>query len=125
MPNYSLKRKKWEINIYDDDPFPSVPHAHCIDDREYKMDLLDGAGTIYFKKKVWGHLSDQEYKILLDDIRKKDLIRRARNYYREHHPYIDLPIIDDERNAKLGGQTHSKGKSIYIFRCKCVKNSQI
>lgn len=123
-PNYSLKGEKWEINIYDDDPFPSVPHADCVRNHAYKINLLDGIGTIYFKGEERGHLYARDYQKLIDDIRKRDLIRKARNYYREHHPYIDLPIIDDERNAKLGGQTHSKGKSIYTFRCKWVKNSQ-
>lgn len=117
-PPYSIERMKWEINPYDDDDFPSVPHADSIDPYHvYKIDLLDGIGTIYYNREKCGHLTKVDYKKLMCDIRKRDLIRVSRKYYREHHPHRNLPIIDAERriiNSKYMGIDE---KNKYVFVC--------
>jgi hypothetical protein len=58
----------WIIHKYDKDPFPSNPHAHCID-QNIKLDLSNGK---YFRNKA-----------LLGKLSKKDLtsIREKANKY--------------------------------------------
>jgi hypothetical protein len=64
LPPFQIMMMKWEINIYDDDSFPSVPHSDS-QDHQYKIDLLDGRGTIYTSnREEYGHLQKKNYQRL-------------------------------------------------------------
>ena len=125
-PSYTIENMQWEINPYDDDDFPSVPHADSIAPYHlYKIDLLDGIGTIYCNRERYGHIRKKDYNRLMKDIRKRSLIKIARNYYREQHPYINLPVIDEEKRAisKSYSMLMRRKASRYIFACKCIKEN--
>ncbi|MDD3230387.1 MAG: hypothetical protein PHE09_14385 [Oscillospiraceae bacterium] len=96
-PSYEISRMRWEINIYDDDDFPSVPHADT-EDHRYKLDLLSSTGVVYFSadKTKYGVANKKEFLRLKKDIKRLGLIKKARKYYREHHPEKPLPILPDE-----------------------------
>lgn len=125
-PPYSIERMKWEINPYDDDDFPSVPHADSIDPyHAYKIDLLDGIGTIYCNREKCGRLTKADYKRLMRDIRKRNLIKIARKYYREHHPHRNLPFIDAERRTLNSTYNAPDEKIKYTFICMWKRDNKL
>ena len=121
-PQYTIERMYWEINPYDNDDFPSVPHADSVEPyHTYKIDLLDGSGTIYCHREKCGRLCKADYKRLMKDIRKRNLIATARKYYREHNPHINLPIIDAERKMLHSARKENKEPLKYFFSGAWVK----
>ena len=123
-PKYTIHRMQWEINPYDDDDFPSVPHADSVEPYHlYKIDLLDGVGTIYRDREKCGHLSKKDYNRLMKDVRKRNIIKIARDYYREQHPYINLPFLDEERCIKVVHQSASIQRKAprLIFACRWIE----
>ena len=53
----TLKGYKWEIHIADEDPNPSVPHLHCIDNIKLKTDVY--TGEVYDDGINTGKLKDK------------------------------------------------------------------
>lgn len=96
-PSYEILRMRWEINIFDDDDFPSVPHADT-EDHRYKLDVLSPKGIVYLSadKTQYGTVDKKEYVRLKRDIKQLGLVKKAREYYREHHPEKPLPILSAE-----------------------------
>ena len=124
-PSYTIQHMKWEINPYDDDDFPSVPHADSIDyHHAYKIDLLDGIGTIYYNRKKYGRLTKKDYNRLMADIQEKGLIRIARKYYREHHPHKYLPVIEAEQSMLSTAYRRIERNSKYIFVCEWIRENK-
>ena len=114
VPPFQIMRLKWEINIYDDDDFPSVPHADS-QDHQYKIDLLDGLGTVYTSNRVeYGHLRKKDYQRLICAVEKRNLIKIARHYYREHHPEIPLPMLPQERAEIVNMQLHIRTRYSHL-----------
>jgi len=51
----------WIIHKYDKDPFPSIPHAHCLD-QNLKLNLING--RYYRNRKYKGQIS-KKYLLLI------------------------------------------------------------
>ncbi len=58
----------WVVHKYDADPFPSIPHAHQIDNR-FKLHL--GTGKIYLKKEEISQLSKKEFLAVREKLGNK------------------------------------------------------
>lgn len=77
-PNYEMENMKWEFHKYDHDPFPSVPHGHCLNRRDLK---LHENGDIYQGKDVWGRLNKRDYDRLRKDPRFIRLALAAKKFH--------------------------------------------
>ncbi|MBD5099723.1 MAG: hypothetical protein HDT29_00220 [Clostridiales bacterium] len=87
----TLKGYKWELHITDEDPNPSVPHLHCIENSKLKIDVY--TGEVYDDGINTGKLKDKEFNALWHDKKFFDLVKRSRDYYLEKHPGYQLVHI--------------------------------
>ncbi len=84
----TLRGVKWELHITDEDPNPSVPHLHCIDNSKLKIDVY--TGEVYDDGINTGKLKDKEFNALWHDKKFLDLVNRARDYYLGKHTGYQL-----------------------------------
>jgi hypothetical protein len=54
-----FKGQTWIIHSYDADPFPSNPHAHCLD-QNIKLDL--STGSLYRKRRFIGKIKTKDLR---------------------------------------------------------------
>lgn len=93
----TLKGKKWELHINDDDFRPSVPHLHWIEDKRVKIDVY--TGEMYEDSINTGLLNRKEFNALWHDKKFLKEMERAREYYRTNYPnnkLVDIPFCTKE-----------------------------
>ena len=94
-PRYKIYNRNWELDLYDIDDHPSVPHAHSINDG---VRLNVWTGEVYppgsDRVHVIGRVPQKELKVLYHD---KKFIQHAIDHiqwYRETHPKVVFYIPD-------------------------------
>lgn len=86
----TLKGLKWELHETDDDPNPSIPHLHCIEDKNLKINIYNG--EMYDDGLNVGRLKDKEFNALWHDRKFLKMVNKSRKYYSEKHP--EYPLIE-------------------------------
>lgn len=84
--DYRVRGEVWRVHKTDADPYPSKPHAHCIEgaDRFVGYTLHLGTRELYDGRKPLGrYLSEKSFDRLVEMIRPK-------------FPDIELPLPTDE-----------------------------
>lgn len=80
--DYRVKGEVWRVHLSDADPFPSTPHAHCVDGAKRFLGCTLHLGTreLYRKKEKLGRLLDQkQFDRLIEMIKPK-------------FPKVELPL---------------------------------
>ncbi len=93
----TLKNRKWELHINDDDYRPSVPHLHWIEDKRVKIDVY--TGEMYEDGINTGLLNRKEFNALWHDKKFLKEMEKARDYYKKHYPnykLVDIPFCTGE-----------------------------
>ncbi len=89
--SFTIKGQKWELHLYDEDPFPSIPHLHSVEDSRYKIDIY--TGDVFYKTILNSQLKKKELKKIWEcDKIYKDIIR-AREHYKQQYPNCKLPNL--------------------------------
>lgn len=105
----SLRGRKWTMHITDEDPTPSVPHLHAVEDNRYTMNVY--TGEVFWDSKPAGILKTKEHQKLWQDETFLKMLNKAREYYIEHHPYAKLPnypyFVEKEDVSEIVIQTES------------------
>jgi chorismate-pyruvate lyase len=82
--DYRVKGEVWRVHLTDADPYPSKPHAHCIDGRDRFKGLTLHLGTreLYRGRQPLGrYLSQAQFDRLIEMIQPK-------------FPDIELPLTE-------------------------------
>lgn len=95
---YQLYGMTWDINPYDADDFPSVPHGDSIDN-QYKLNVYTGEVFKKRTKKYVGHLSKKDFQRLQSDKDVADTIEAAIKFGREHFPYRPTKAFRQSRKC--------------------------
>ena len=72
--DYKVGGEVWRVHKYDPDPWPSRPHAHCIDGRERYVGckLHLGTGELFRNGKPTGRfLEPKQFGRLLEHVQRK------------------------------------------------------
>lgn len=70
----SLKGMKWELHITYKDPNPSVPHLHCVENKNVKINIYND--EVYDDGINIGKLKDKEFNALWHD-----MVQKVRDFY--------------------------------------------
>jgi hypothetical protein len=95
VPDFQIWRCTWEINAYDDDHLPSIPHGHCID-KNYgylKLDVFTGAVIDVRTNDHAGTAKVKDIARLHKSKVFRKLVMLARQYHAEQFPYRPLPPL--------------------------------
>ena len=87
----SLKGMKWELHITDRDPNPSVPHLHCVENKNVKINIYNG--EVYDDGINIGKLKDKEFNALWHDTKFVNMVQKARDFYLKEFPNYKLVQI--------------------------------
>lgn len=93
----SLKGMKWELHPFDRDCNPSVPHLHCVEDKNIKINIYNG--EIYDDGLNIGKLKDKEFNALWHDKTFLKLVKQSRDFYSKEYPnyrLVDIPFVYSE-----------------------------
>ena len=120
----SLRGKKWTMHITDEDPNPSVPHLHGVEDNRYTMNVY--TGEVFWDRKPAGILKMDEYQKLWNDDKFLDMVAEARKYYLQHHPKAKLPdcpnFAKQESLSKVILQTELTPSGLNLTAINLKKN---
>ena len=87
----SLKGMNWELHITDRDPNPSVPHLHCVENKNVKINIYNG--EVYDDGINIGKLKDKEFNALWHDTKFVNMVQKARDFYLKEFPNYKLVQI--------------------------------
>ncbi|MBR0156246.1 MAG: hypothetical protein IJM20_01840 [Clostridia bacterium] len=93
VTNFQIHRQIWDLNMYDDDNWPSVPHGHSLDGK-YKLNVWTGEIFEITTKKRVGHARKKELNVLYSNNEFIKFARSAIQYHKEHFPYHSFDIPD-------------------------------
>lgn len=82
----------WRFHLYDDDPFPSIPHGHEKTDRRRKLDPY--LGWTYYKTQQGRREPRWKIVALWNDGKFREAARRAISYHLEHHPHVSWRVAN-------------------------------
>ena len=120
----TLKGLKWELNIYDRDCRPSVPHLHCIENHNIKINIYNG--EVYEDGINTGKLKDKEFNALWHNKTFLNLVNRARDFYKKEYPnykLVNIPYSTDEIDENVI-ITRGKNKDELIIEYKNAKKEK-
>lgn len=120
----TLKGRKWELNITDDDFRPSVPHLHWIEDKRVKIDVY--TGETYEDGINTGLLNKKEFNALWHDKKFLKEMDEARAYYKTKYPnykLVDIPFTTDDIDENVI-ISRGKTKNQLIIEYKNEKRSK-
>lgn len=122
----SLKGLKWDLHITDLDPTPSVPHLHCIENKNLKVNVYNG--EVYDDGINIGKLKDKEFNALWHNKKFLQMVQKARDFYIKQNPNCELvkiPItVDDiDDNVVVCKCTDKEGIRIEYKNAKKEKKS--
>ena len=70
--DYKIAGETWRVHLNDADPFPSRPHAHCMNGSYQGCKLHLGTSELFCKKGSTGRkLNAKQFEILLAAVSKK------------------------------------------------------
>lgn len=114
----SLKGQKWELHITDKDPNPSVPHLHCVGNKNMKINVYNG--EIYEDGINIGKLKNKEFNSLWHDKKFLNMVKRAREFYLKEFPDYKLVAVpfylDDIDNNVIISFGETKNQLIIEYR---------
>lgn len=87
---------KWEFHEHDDDPFPSVPHAHWERKDRPKLDPYTGRAYMYLNKEDTSKRLKRKQRIeLWNNVKFREFVLRALDWYMLSHQHniSHLPLI--------------------------------
>ena len=120
----SLRGRKWTMHITDEDPNPSVPHLHGVEDSRYTINVY--TGEVFWDRKPAGVLNPKEHQELWNDEKFLDMVAAARKYYLQHHPKAKLPdypyFAKQENSPKVILQTELTPLGLNLTATKPKKN---
>lgn len=82
-PLYKVQNTSWEFHKGDCDDFPSVPHGHSREKRNWKLSLWDGGIYEGTDRTPIAYVSAKEMEKLRKDRRFSKFVREARQAYYE------------------------------------------
>jgi len=72
---------RWEWHKYDVDPFPSYPHLHGINERNYKLNIYTGEIFGIKERKIIGSVSKKEMRKLWTNMTFRKYVDNIRSEY--------------------------------------------
>ena len=128
-PREKLQNCTWKFTLGDVDDYPSVPHAHAIENG-YRLNAW--TGEIYPKgkerRKAIGHLSKKEFKILHSDFRFREFAQKQIYWYRETYPDVSFYVPDwfEPKTLKFSSKILRNDSVIksFIFRGSFIPNTE-
>lgn len=71
--DYRVGGEKWRVHLNDADPFPSKPHAHCIDGKNKGMKLHLGTAQLFTSnnRPTKYYLQEHQFVRLIAAVQKK------------------------------------------------------
>ena len=113
---FTLQGLKWEMHITDEDPNPSIPHLHGVEDSRYKINVY--TGEVFWDGKPAGILKSEEHQKLWQDEAFLKMLNKARKHYIEHHPCVKLPnypyFAEKEDVSEIVIQTESTDNGLSL-----------
>ena len=114
----TLKGLKWELHITDVDPNPSVPHLHCIENKNLKINIYDG--EVYDDGINIGLLNKKEFNALWHDKKFLDMVKKSRDFYSKQYPnykLVDIPFcLDDIDENVIISRGETKNQIIIEYK---------
>lgn len=105
-PNFKIFKMNWDFHKFDDDPSPSVPHGHSIDNK-YRLSIWDG--EVYEKKdgklNRVGKAKKKDLEDLRKDIKFQAFVLEARDWYEKNHRFC--PPLSDNRQTAAARELYS------------------
>jgi len=92
LPSGNTGLARWQFHLYDDDPFPAVPHGHC------KREKLDPyLGWVYERTRQSSREPRWKIVALWNDRKFREAAFAAIDYYVGHHPYYVWRVENPRR----------------------------
>lgn len=105
----SLKGNKWELHITDMDPKPSVPHLHCVTNKNKKINIYNG--EVYDDGINIGKLKQKEFNALWHNTKFLNMVNKAIIFYKQNNPNYKLVRIPFDANDIDNNVIISPGKN--------------
>lgn len=92
LPSGNTGLAQWQFHLYDDDPFPAVPHGHC---KRNKLDPY--LGWTYERVRQNGREPRWKIVALWNDRKFRAAALVAIDYYMLHHQHHDWRVDNPRR----------------------------